>query len=110
MSAERWVALFIAFAAGTAGCVADQSEKARILARLTGAAQCKFGDCDAIGEGVSEMRINGGRDTGSIFSPRRAVQTWRPATVACAELSFPIVIRPNSVRVTVPPIEHLRAQ
>ena len=24
MSAERWVALFIAFAAGTAGCVADQ--------------------------------------------------------------------------------------
>ena len=72
MSAERWVALFIAFAAGTAGCAADQSEKARILARLTGAAQCKFGDCDAIGEGVSEMRINGGRDTGSIFSPRRS--------------------------------------
>ena len=24
MSAERWVALFIAFAAGTAGCAADQ--------------------------------------------------------------------------------------
>ncbi len=36
----------------------DQKGKARILARLTSAAHGNFGDCEAVGEGVSEMRIH----------------------------------------------------
>ena len=40
--------------------LADARGKARILARLDGAALGNFVDCEAVGEGVSEMRIHHG--------------------------------------------------
>jgi len=40
--------------------LADQRGKARILARLASAANGNFGDCEAVGEGVSEMRVHFG--------------------------------------------------
>lgn len=38
----------------------DFKGKARILSRLGAAALGNFGDCEAVGEGVSEMRIHFG--------------------------------------------------
>jgi putative addiction module killer protein len=40
--------------------VADAKVKARVLARLRSAAFGNFGDCEPVGEGVSEMRIHVG--------------------------------------------------
>jgi putative addiction module killer protein len=40
--------------------LADQKAKARVLARLTGAAFGNFGDSESVGEGVSEMRVHVG--------------------------------------------------
>ncbi len=40
--------------------LADQKAKARILARILSATFGNFGDCEPVGEGVSEMRIHVG--------------------------------------------------
>jgi putative addiction module killer protein len=40
--------------------LADAKGKARILARLRSATFGNFGDCEAVGEGVSEMRVHVG--------------------------------------------------
>lgn len=40
--------------------VADQKVKAMILARVASATFGNFGDCEPVGEGVSEMRIHVG--------------------------------------------------
>jgi putative addiction module killer protein len=38
--------------------LADQKAKARILARLRSATLGNFGDCEPVGEGISEMRVH----------------------------------------------------
>jgi putative addiction module killer protein len=40
--------------------LADQKAKARVLARLRSAMLGNFGDCEPVGEGVSEMRVHVG--------------------------------------------------
>jgi putative addiction module killer protein len=40
--------------------LADQKAKARILSRIRSATFGNFGDCEAVGEGVSEMRVHVG--------------------------------------------------
>lgn len=40
--------------------LSDQKAKARILARLRSATFGNFGDCQPVGEGVSEMRVHFG--------------------------------------------------
>ncbi|MBC8524453.1 MAG: type II toxin-antitoxin system RelE/ParE family toxin [Chlorobium phaeobacteroides] len=40
--------------------LSDQKAKARILARLRSAMHGTFGDCEPVGEGVSEMRVHVG--------------------------------------------------
>jgi putative addiction module killer protein len=42
------------------GALRDGKTKARVLARIASAQHGNFGDCKAIGEGVSEMRIDVG--------------------------------------------------
>ena len=48
-----------AFDAWLAG-LKDRKGKARILARISSAQAGNFGDCEPVGEGVSEMRIHYG--------------------------------------------------
>jgi putative addiction module killer protein len=40
--------------------LADQKAKARVLARLRSATLGNFGDCEPVGEAVSEMRVHVG--------------------------------------------------
>ena len=51
-----WSSVFVDWLAA----MPDHKGKARILARLDNAALGNFGDCEAIGEGVLEMRIHYG--------------------------------------------------
>ncbi len=45
---------------GWLSALRDRKARARILARIVSAQHGNFGDCKAIGEGVSEMRIDVG--------------------------------------------------
>jgi putative addiction module killer protein len=51
----------------------DQVGKAHIVLRLDHAAQGNFGDCESVGEGVSEMRIHYGPGYRVYFTRRGSV-------------------------------------
>lgn len=51
----------------------DAKGKARILARLTAAEAGNFGDCEAVGDGVSEMRVHFGAGYRVYFTRRGRV-------------------------------------
>lgn len=51
----------------------DQIGKAQIALRLDRAAKGNFGDCESVGEGVSEMRIHHGPGYRVYFTRRGAV-------------------------------------
>ncbi len=51
----------------------DPKGKARIIARLDAAALGNFGDCEPVGEGVSEMRIHAGPGYRVYFTRRGLV-------------------------------------
>ena len=51
----------------------DKVGKARILQRLDSAMLGNFGDCESVGEGVSEMRVHYGPGYRVYFSRRGAV-------------------------------------
>lgn len=51
----------------------DMKGKARILSRLDSAAMGNFGDCEPVGEGVSEMRIHTGPGYRVYFTRRGSV-------------------------------------
>ena len=56
----------------------DEKGKARILSRLDAAALGNFGDCQSVGQGVSEMRIH--------FGPGYRVYFTRRGTFVCVLL------------------------
>lgn len=53
----------------------DRKSKARILSRLDSAVLGNFGDCESVGEGVSEMRIHFGPGY-RVYYTRRGTQVY----------------------------------
>ena len=53
--------------------LADVKGKARILARIKSAEHGNFGDCEPVGEGVSEMRVHVGPDYRVYFARQGTV-------------------------------------
>jgi putative addiction module killer protein len=54
----------------------DNLGKARIIHRLRAAELGNFGDCEAVGEGISEMRIHTGPGYRVYFTRRGDVVYW----------------------------------